>query len=69
MEEHILKNQNKIKELQARAQGEIVLRMSIVELTTWIESYEFEFSEYTSNSRTTPLIKEWKDMLTKVSDN
>lgn len=69
VEENILKNANKIKELQARAQGEIVLRMSIVELTNWIETYEFEFTEYTSNNRTTPLIKEWKDMLTKVSDN
>lgn len=40
-----------------------------MELKTWQETCEFELTDYQSNGRTTPLIKEWKEMMTKVSDN
>ena len=49
--------------------GEITLREAILELKTWCDSAEFELTDYTNNNRTTPLIKEWKDLMTKVSDN
>lgn len=65
----ILKKSNEIKELAARAVGEITLREAILELKTWCESAEFELTDYTNNNRTTPLIREWKDLMTKVSDN
>ena len=68
-DEIILKQANQIKELQARAQGEVTLREAILELKTWCDTCEFELTEYTNNKRVTPLIKEWKDLMTKVSDN
>ncbi len=45
------------------------LREAILELKTWCDTAEFELTDYVSNNRTTPLIKEWKDLMTKVSDN
>ena len=65
----ILEKANDIRELQARAAGEVTLREAIFELRTWCDTSEFELSEYTNNNRTTPLIKEWKELMTKVSDN
>lgn len=65
----LVQRTNEIKELQARAQGEITLREAIFELRTWCDTSEFELTEYSSNNRTTPLIKEWKELMTKVSDN
>lgn len=61
--------QAEIKELAARAQGEISLREAIQELKVWCETTDFQLTEYKANDRSTPLIKEWKDMMTKVSDN
>ncbi|CAD8135851.1 unnamed protein product [Paramecium octaurelia] len=65
----ILDKQNDIRELQARAQGEITLREAIFELKTWCDTSEFDLTDYTNNNRVTPLIKEWKELMTKVSDN
>lgn len=65
----IIEKANDIRELQARATGEVTLREAIFELRTWCDTSEFELSEYTNNNRTTPLIKEWKELMTKVSDN
>jgi len=47
----------------------VQIKEAIQELTQWLESYQFELSQYSSNNRTTPLIKEWKELMTKVSDN
>ena len=65
----LLKKANDIKELALRAQGEVSLREAIQELKAWCENTEFEMTEYTTNGRMTPLIREWKDLMTKVSDN
>lgn len=65
----MVQRMNDLKELSARAVGEVTLREAVQELKTWCETAEFDLTEYTSNGRTTPLIKEWKDMMTKVSDN
>jgi len=60
---------NELKELSARAVGEVTLREAVQELKTWCDTAVFDLTEYTSNGRTTPLIREWKDMMTKVGDN
>ena len=68
-EKEILLKLNEIKELAARAQGEISLKEAVYELRLWCETTEFQLTEYTSEGRTTPLIKEWRDLMTRVSDN
>ncbi|KAL4440929.1 hypothetical protein ABPG74_009342 [Tetrahymena malaccensis] len=68
-DKEILLKMNDLKDLAARAQGEVALREAIQELKQWCDTYDFELTEHNSNGRQTPLIKEWKDLLTKVSDN
>jgi dynein heavy chain 2 len=53
-----------IKELCDRAMGEVTIREAINELRIWCENTEFVLTEYESNGRTTPLIKEWKEVIT-----
>jgi dynein heavy chain 2 len=53
-----------IKDLADKAQGEVTIREAINELRTWCESTDFILSDYESNGRTTPLIREWKDVIT-----
>ena len=64
----MIKKSKELKELSDRAQGEVTIREAINELRIWCESAEFEITDYESNGRTTPLIKEWKEVITKVSD-
>jgi dynein heavy chain 2 len=65
----MLKKVKEIKELADKAQGEVTIREAINELRNWCESTEFVLSDYESNGRTTPLIKEWKEVITQVSDH
>ena len=65
----MLKKAKDIKELADKAQGEVTIREAINELRNWCDSTEFVLSEYESNGRTTPLIKEWKEVITQVSDH
>ena len=66
----VLKQMDKLRELSARAQGEVTIREAIEELDTWCSSAEFELTSYTSSKKSKiPLIKEWNDMMTKVGDN
>lgn len=65
----MLKKQKEIKELSDKAQGEVTIREAINELRVWCETTEFVLSEYESNGRNTPLIKEWKEVITQVSDH
>lgn len=52
-----------------RAQGEVSLREAVLELKVWLETTEFELQEHkTSKQNTITIIKEWKDLLTKVGD-
>jgi len=53
-----------IKELSDKAQGEVTIREAINELRVWCENTEFILTEHESNGRTTPLIKEWKEVMT-----
>jgi len=65
----MIKKSREIKELSDKAQGEVTIREAINELRVWCESTEFILTDYESHGRTTPLIKEWKEVMTQVSDN
>lgn len=67
--ERLLNKGNEIKDLALRAQGEVSLREAITELKAWCDNTEFEMIEHQAGGRGTPLIREWKDLMTKVSDN
>ena len=58
-----------VKELQARAQGEVTIREAIQELRIWCDETKFSLYEHVQNERSTPLIKDWKELLTQLSDN
>lgn len=60
---------NDIRELIARAQGETTIRDAIQELTVWCSTADFDLADYENNGRKTPLIREWKELTSKVSDN
>jgi len=63
------KKSKEIKELSDKAQGEVTIREAINELRVWCENTEFILTEHSSNGRQTQLIKEWKEVMTQVSDH
>lgn len=65
----MVKKAKEIKELSEKAQGEVTIREAINELRVWCENTEFVLTEHDSNGRQTPLIKEWKEVMTQVSDH
>lgn len=65
----LLAHVDQVKELAARAQGEITIREAIQELKGWAADTEFTLVEHSDNGRVTSLIKEWKDLMTQVGDN
>jgi dynein heavy chain 2, cytosolic len=66
---YVIASADQIKELQARSQGEVTIREAIQELRVWCDEATFSLFEHVQNERVTPLIKEWKELLTQVSDN
>ena len=60
----MLKHSKEIKELSDKAQGEVTIREAIRELRVWCDSAEFILTDYDSNGRRTPLIREWKEIMT-----
>ena len=65
----IMEEQKFLANLAARAQGEVTIRDAVDELKTWAEQTEFALLEHkTVNTKSTSLIKEWKDLFTKLSD-
>ena len=66
---YLIASADQVKELQARAQGEVTIREAIQELRVWCDEATFTLFEHVQNDRVTPLIKEWKEILTQVSDN
>ena len=60
----MIAKQKELKDLVDRAQGEVTIREAINELRIWCDSTEFVLTEYVSNNRTTPLVKEWKEVMT-----
>ena len=68
--EVMVEKSSDIKDLGARAQGEISIREAIQELRAWCDETEFALTQYEGgNNRTVPLIKDWKDLMNSVSDN
>lgn len=65
----MVKKAKDIRDLADKAQGEVTIREAINELRMWCENTEFVLTTHVSNNRETPLIKEWKDVITAVSDH
>ena len=68
--EELIEQSNNIKDLFQRAQGEILIRNAMSELAAWFETAEFHFTENINqtNKRKTPLIKDWKELISDISD-
>ena len=59
-----------IKNLNSRAQGEILIREALQELDVWGSVTRFSTTIYTTGQGfTLPIIKEWKELLTQLGDN
>ena len=54
--------------LAARAQGEVQIREGVQELRVFAEETDFDLLETQSGDRTVYLIREWKDLFTKLGD-
>ncbi|XP_070553238.1 cytoplasmic dynein 2 heavy chain 1-like isoform X2 [Ptychodera flava] len=68
--DHIVKNGDALKELFARAQGEVSIREAIRELELWGAGAMFQVTEYTdSQDQPLTLIKDWKELVNQVGDN
>jgi dynein heavy chain 2, cytosolic len=65
----IVKNSAAVKELNNRAQGEVTIREALQELKAWASATEYAFTEFTDIGASVSLIKDWKDLLSAVSDN
>lgn len=66
----MIQRADKIRDLHARAQGEVTIREALQELDIWGASASFSLTPYIKvhgNSMT--IIKEWKDLLAQIGDN
>ena len=61
-------NAEEVRTLNARAQGEVAIREAVQEVRNWSQEASFSLTEHDENGRQTPLIKDWKDLTTQVSD-
>lgn len=57
-----------VKNLQARAMGEVQIREAMQELRAWELSAELMFLSQEESGRAVPLIKEWKDLFLEIGD-
>ena len=68
--EGIIKNNDAIKELYSRAQGEVSIREALKELEVWGASTTFSLTSYhDSANKELKIIKDWKDLMNSVGDN
>eukprot|EP00727_Mastigamoeba_balamuthi_P008574 m51a1_g4339 putative cytoplasmic dynein 2 heavy chain 1 isoform x1 (4695) ;mRNA; f:164362-180818 len=65
----ILANAAMIKDLHQRANGEVTIREAIEELKAWGADTRFTLTDHEEAGRVTPLIKEWKEIITAIGDN
>uniref|UniRef100_A0A914HVR0 Cytoplasmic dynein 2 heavy chain 1 n=1 Tax=Globodera rostochiensis TaxID=31243 RepID=A0A914HVR0_GLORO len=66
----VLNNVEKLKEMNARAHGEVSIREAIQELEMWAAQAEFALADYRHSDGTTlKVVKEWKTVLNQVRDN
>lgn len=65
----MMSEQKFLDNLAARARGEVAIRDAVEELRIWAENTEFSLLEHpTTSGKGTHLIKEWKELFTKLSD-
>eukprot|EP00727_Mastigamoeba_balamuthi_P008592 m51a1_g4355 putative cytoplasmic dynein 2 heavy chain 1 (4311) ;mRNA; f:228679-242475 len=67
--EQILANSAAIKDLHLRANGEVTIRDAMQELKAWGLEAKFALTEHDEGGRVTPLIKDWKELITAIGDN
>eukprot|EP00762_Andalucia_godoyi_P006467 ANDGO_02875.mRNA.1 Cytoplasmic dynein 2 heavy chain 1 len=65
----VVAQQQAIKELHARAQGEVMIREALLEIKTWGSSAVLTMIVVGDATRKTPLVKEWKDVLMQIGDH
>ena len=67
VKEAIGNKSEELKDLNARAAGEVVIRQALSELDTWEVDAKFTLLPHTdSKGNQVMLIKEWKDIINKV---
>ena len=67
-EMELMESLEELQELNNRAAGEVVIRQALSELDVWEIDAKFTFIEHqASTGEHLPLIKDWKDVLNKVS--
>jgi dynein heavy chain 2 len=64
----VIEKTDELKELTARAIGEVTIRDAVMEVSAWFEQTDFSFLDHPVKGGTVPLIKDWKDMMGSVSD-
>eukprot|EP01028_Stygiella_incarcerata_P004192 TRINITY_DN1890_c0_g1_i5.p1 TRINITY_DN1890_c0_g1~~TRINITY_DN1890_c0_g1_i5.p1 ORF type:complete len:4092 (-),score=1034.80 TRINITY_DN1890_c0_g1_i5:737-12970(-) len=64
----ILQVEDKLRNLHARAQGEVTIREALDELKVWSDTTQFTFVQHGEGEYATQLIKEWKDIVSQVGD-
>ena len=57
-----------VKELQAQAQGEVLVRDALQELSVWSQTAELSLVEYKEQGRKTMLVKDWGRMFLDLGD-
>jgi dynein heavy chain 2 len=57
-----------VKNLQARALGEVQIREALMELRAWERSAEITLLSQEESGRRIPLIKDWKDLFLEMGD-
>ena len=57
-----------VKNLQARAMGEVQIREALLELRGWERSAEIKLLSQEESGRRVPLIKDWKDLFLEMGD-
>ena len=68
VKEKVIDKEQELQELNNRAAGEVVIRQALSELDVWEIDAKFTFIEHqASTGEHVPLIKDWKDVLNKVS--
>ena len=68
VKDKVIDKEQELQELNNRAAGEVVIRQALSELDVWEIDAKFTFIEHqASTGEHVPLIKDWKDVLNKVS--
>ncbi|CAK5049316.1 unnamed protein product [Meloidogyne enterolobii] len=69
-QQKLIANLEKLKELNARAHGEVSIREAIQELEMWAAQADFSLTDYKhASGASLKIVKEWKPILNQVRDN